>query len=163
MFFISTPLSFISSEGGVTIARDIQEKKSMLDNLVELIVFTPHGTFSADPDFGFEYWNHEYSNVNETDFNNNSTGRDEHNGEGAKFRCQESVRRSLASYAPELTNVMVDLRLDSTAGEKRGSRKVYSRHAVTVAVRGYLDAGLGTSIEYRKDVMFLMEPTAKRA
>ena len=60
MEYISTPLS-ISDDG--QLVRDVNERITMLDNLVELIVFTPRGSFEADPDFGFEYWNHEYSNV----------------------------------------------------------------------------------------------------
>ena len=74
MNFSSTPLSFKNSDTGITIVRDIQERISMLDNLVELIVFTPRGSFNGDPDFGFEYWNHEYSNVHYREFNNEQTG-----------------------------------------------------------------------------------------
>ena len=61
MKFISTPLVFLDQ--GIRIRRDLEERVRMLDNLVELIVFTPRGQFDADPDFGFEYWNHEFSNV----------------------------------------------------------------------------------------------------
>ena len=68
MSFISTPLIFNNS--GASILRDINDHITMLDNLVELVVFTPRGSFAADPDFGFEYWNHEYSNVHYREFNN---------------------------------------------------------------------------------------------
>ena len=61
MSFISTPLVFRHS--GASILRDINDRITMLDNLVELVVFTPRGSFTADPDFGFEYWNHEYSRM----------------------------------------------------------------------------------------------------
>ena len=161
MNFISSPLSFSSSGGGLTIVRDIHERISMLDNLVELIVFTRRGSFAADPDFGFEYWNHEYANVNEAAFNN-SPDRIEHNAESAKFRCKESVRTSLASYAPELKEVRVDMRLDLADNKGHGSKKIHSRHTIHVAVEGRLEAGLATFVDYRTDVMFLMEPTAKR-
>lgn len=87
MKFISTPLAFVRGEKSVTIARDIDERISQLDKLVELIVFTPRGRFMADPDFGFEYWNHEYSNVSEVQFNSNNAGKD-----NMKTRCEESVR-----------------------------------------------------------------------
>lgn len=67
MRFVSTPLQFVDS--GTKIVRDIEDRILMLDNLVELIVFTPRGDFEADPDFGFEYWNHEFSNVHYREFN----------------------------------------------------------------------------------------------
>lgn len=72
MEYISTPLS-ISDDG--QLVRDVNERITMLDNLVELIVFTPRGSFEADPDFGFEYWNHEYSNVHYREFNNSQMGK----------------------------------------------------------------------------------------
>ena len=66
MRFVSTPLQFVDS--GTKIVRDIEDRILMLDNLVELIVFTPRGDFEADPDFGFEYWNHEFSNIHYMDY-----------------------------------------------------------------------------------------------
>ena len=72
MRFVSTPLQFADS--GTKIRRDIEDRLQMLDNLVELIVFTPRGDFEADPDFGFEYWNHEFSNVHYREFNSSQTG-----------------------------------------------------------------------------------------
>ena len=54
MRFSSTPLSFDNSDTGIKIVRDMDDHISMLDNLVELIVFTPRGSFIGDPDFGFE-------------------------------------------------------------------------------------------------------------
>jgi len=72
MRFVSTPLQFIDS--GTKLLRDIEDRILMLDNLVELIVFTPRGDFEADPDFGFEYWNHEFSNVHYREFNASQSG-----------------------------------------------------------------------------------------
>lgn len=53
MRFVSTPIQFIDS--GTKLLRNIEDRIQMLDNLVELIVFTPRGDFEADLDFGFEY------------------------------------------------------------------------------------------------------------
>ena len=50
MRFVSTPIQFVDS--GTKLTRDIENRMQMLDNLVELIVFTPRGDFEADPDFG---------------------------------------------------------------------------------------------------------------
>lgn len=163
MNYISSPLTITTADDGcLSIKRTIEKQTAMLDNLVELIVFTPCGSFIGDPEFGFEYWSYEYSNFNDTDFNNNSTGRDEYYGEGAKARCQESIKRSLATYAPELKNVEAEMTLAPAEIDNQGNRKVHSRHVVVISVGGILESRLGTSVPYRKDIVFLMEPTAKR-
>lgn len=164
MEFIKTPLSFQESESSIRISRDIEERISMLDNLVELIVFTPKGSFDGDPDFGFEYWNHEYSNVHYRAFNNEQTGmsiRGLHN-EVTKKECQESIRQSLSTYASFLKQVSVSMELNSTETEKLKKKKVPSKYIVTINVEGIIDDGLGTTCKYEKEVMFLMEPTVKK-
>lgn len=162
MEFISTPLQFWDFDSRVSILRSTEERITMLDNLVELIVFTPRGSFSADPDFGFEYWSHEYTNVNAMQFNNNNTGRDHYSKESAKMRCQESIRQSLQTYAPELKDVEVTMNLEAAEAGMQGSKKVLSRYVVYITVEGSIDDGLGTTCAYQKDVVFLIEPTSKR-
>lgn len=162
MKFISTPLVFTQS--GTQMLRNIEDRVTMLDNLVELIVFTPRGSFEADPDFGFEYWNHEFSNVHYREFNVNQTGQVTsglHN-EITKKECEDSIRQSLATYEPMLKNVNVSIVLDSAEGKKGHSRKAPSKYELNVVVEGSLDDGLGTRRPYRKIVKFLVEPTVKR-
>lgn len=144
--------------------RDIEENISMLDNLVELIVFTPRGTFLGDPDFGFEYWNHEYSNVHCREFNNEQTGLSVAGlyNETTKKECQESIRQSLASYAPQLKQVIVSMELNPTEINYQSKNKILSKYVVTINVEGIIDDGLGTSFKYEKSVIFLMEPTVKK-
>ena len=164
MKFVSTPLSFRSEESSISIIRDIEERISMLDNLVELIVFTPRGSFIGDPDFGFEYWNHEFSNVHYREFNNEHIGMSYtglHN-EITKKECQESIRHSLSTYAPLLKQVAVSMELNSAEAEKQHSKRVPSKYIVTIKVNGIIDDGLGTTCQYEKNVVFLMEPTAKK-
>lgn len=162
MNYISSPLTFKEQDSKVSIIRDIDDRIKMLDNLVELVVFTPRGTFNADSDFGFEYWDYEYSNVNVMQFNNNSTGIDKFNKESTKMRCQESVRRSLETYAPELKNVEVSMNLEPAEANMQKRRKVPSRHMVIVEVKGTITDGLETDIKFQKTVIFLIEPSAKR-
>ena len=136
----------------------------MLDNLVELVVFTPRGSFAADPDFGFEYWNHEFSNVHYREFNNSQLGKVAKGlqNEVTKKECEDSIRISLATYEPMLKNVTVSIVLN-TAGERLPRRrKMASKYEVNVVVEGQLDDGLGTLQPYRKNVVFLVEPTVKR-
>ena len=63
MNYLKTPLAFNNTDSKSQLVRTIEDRIKMLDNLVDLIIFTPRGSFDADPDFGFEYWNHEYSNI----------------------------------------------------------------------------------------------------
>jgi len=164
MRYASTPVTFRSEESSIRIVRDIEERISMLDNLVELIVFTPRGSFVGDPDFGFEYWNHEYSNVHYREFNNEQTGMSSAGlyNEITKKECQESIRQSLSTYAPLLKQVAVSMELNSAEAEKQRKKKVPSKYIVTIKVNGIIDDGLGTTCQYEKSVMFLMEPTAKK-
>jgi len=161
MKFISTPLVFLDQ--GTRIQRDLEERLRMLDNLVELIVFTPRGQFDADPDFGFEYWNHEFSNVHYREFNTSQTGRVANGlyNEVTKKECEDSIKQSLATYEPMLKNVIVNIELNQTDG-KKGRRRQHSKYEVNVRVEGRLDDGLGTLRPYSKNVVFLVEPTVKR-
>ena len=163
MKYSSTPITFRSEELSISIVRDIEERISMLDNLVELIVFTPRGSFVGDPDFGFEYWNHEYSNVHYREFNNEQTGMSSAGlyNEITKKECQESIRQSLSTYAPLLKQVAVSMELNSAEAEKQRKKKVPSKYIVTIKVNGIIDDGLGTTCQYEKSVMFLMEPAKK--
>lgn len=164
MSYIKTPLNFQESEGHILIGREIEDRKRMLDNLIELIVFTPRGSFMADPDFGFEYWNHEYSNIHYREFNT------EHNGffEGGlsddvtKEECKKSICQSLEHYEPQLKQVNVSIEINAAEAEKQPKKKVLSKYVVTISVEGIIEDGLGTTTPYRKDVIFLMEPTAKK-
>lgn len=164
MNYISTPLSFKNSGLGMEINRDIEERISMLDNLIELIVFTPRGSFDGDPDFGFEYWNHEYSNVHYREFNNEQAGSFSQGlyNKILKKECQDSVRQSLATYAPQLKQVYVTMELQSAETESQRKKNVPSKYLVVIAVEGVIDDGLGTTCAYKKDIKFLMEPTAKK-
>ncbi len=162
--FISTPLKFIerNSSKAVHLGRDIDNRIEMLDNLIELIVFTPRGSFDADPDFGFEYWNHEYSNIHYMDFNNDNSGTAISYNEVTKRECQESVRLSLQTYYPQLKNVTVLIDLAIADAEKQRRKKVMSKYSVKVTVKGIINDGLGTNREYYKVVFFFVEPTAKQ-
>ena len=150
MSFISTPLVF--QQNGASILRDIDDHIRMLDNLVELIVFTPRGSFAADPDFGFEYWNHEYSNVHYREFNNSQLGKLTKGlqNEVTKKECEDSIMNSLATYEPMLKNVTVSIVLDTAENKQVRRKKTASKYEVNVVVEGQLDDGLGTLQPYRK-------------
>ena len=164
MEFVSIPLSFSKTDSGTLITRSLEERISMLDNLVELIVFTPRGSFDADPDFGFEYWNHEFSNVHYREFNASQGTKSSGSlyNEITKKECEDSIKQSLATYEPMLKNVVVSIELDAAAQKQRRRRRVASKYVVNVIVEGGIDDGLGVLRPYRKVVVFLVEPTVKR-
>lgn len=164
MNFIDTPLSY---DPAPHIVRELKTEIERLDNLVELIVFTPRGAFNADPDFGFENWNHEYSSISMRDYNNNQSQRGtgsiaELRNDMSRRESQESICRTLAIYEPRLKQVEVNIELNNAAKSRISSRsKVQSKYEVSVVVSGVLDSGLGTSVPYRKVITFLMEPTLR--
>ena len=164
MFFSSTPLSFENTDTGIMIVRNIDDNVLALNNLIELIVFTPKGSFSGDPDFGFEYWNHEYSNVNFRNFNNEQTGLSAVGlcCEISKKECEESIRQSLSTYAPQLKQVLVSMKLLSPEPDNQRKKKNPSKYKVEIIVKGSIDDGLGTDHQYENNVQFFMEPTAKK-
>jgi hypothetical protein len=165
MNYISTPLSFHEASSGMRLDRDLNNRIAKIDNLVELIVFTPKGSFLADPEFGFEYWNHEFANIHYRTFNNGQalTTADGLYHEITKAECQESIRNSLNTYEPFLKEINISIELNAAQGEKQQrKKKVPSKHIVKVIVEGSLENGPGTFYPYRKEVVFLMEPTIKK-
>lgn len=164
MNYLKTPLAFNNTDSKSQLVRTIEDRIKMLDNLVDLIIFTPRGSFDADPDFGFEYWNHEYSNIHYREFNSEHTGYSGNglNDEVTKEECKKSICQSLESYEPQLKDVNVSIEINAAEVEKQRRKKVLSKYVVTISVEGIIDDGLGTTTPYKKDVIFLMEPIAKR-
>ena len=160
MKFINAPLKFLKKESSVGVRRDLDSKIKMLDNLIELIVFTPKGSFAADPDFGFEYWCHEYSNLHHNTFNNGH-GLQGFSTDVTKMDCQESIRKSLQVYEPHMKNVNVSIEINPI-NESHQRRKVKSKYEVKVRVNGTIDDGLGVMMQYEKIISFYMEPTVKQ-
>lgn len=164
MNYILVPLSFNRSDKSVIIEREIEERLSMMDNLVELVVFTPIGSFNADPDFGLAYWNYEYANISDTQFNTGAD-RDTYNKQSLREQCEASIAESIKAYAPEklnITDIMVTMNLKDDATSVHGTHNVYSHHIVVIHVAAKIDNGMGTSFQYTIDITFMMEPTAKR-
>lgn len=162
MAFIKTPINY--EKDSVIIARSLEERVAMIDNLIELIIFSPKGCFVADDDFGFEYWNHEYSNVHFLSFNHGQNGQYSNGlyNEVTLKECKNSIEKSLNDYEPQLKQVNVSIELGSIKTESKSNHKLLSKYEVTITISGLLDDGLGTLIPYKKNVSFLMEPTVKR-
>lgn len=162
MAFIKTPLTYEDNTG--IIARTLEERVAMIDNFIDLIVFSPKGSFIADDDFGFEYWNHEYSNVHFRSFNHGQNGTYSNGlyNEVTLKECKESIEKSLCIYEPQLKQVNVSIELGSIKKGNESNHKLLSKYEVTIIIIGVLDDGLGTIAPYKKEISFLMEPTVKR-
>lgn len=162
MAFIKTPLTYEDNTG--IIARTLEERVAMIDNFIDLIVFSPKGSFIADDDFGFEYWNHEYSNVHFRSFNHGQNGTYSNGlyNEVTLKECKESIEKSLCIYKPQLKQVNVSIELGSIKNGNESNHKLLSKYEVTIIIIGVLDDGLGTIVPYKKEISFLMEPTVKR-
>lgn len=178
MNYIGVPLTFSGNPAsGIRIARNInlKNKTAMIDNLVELIIFTPRGSFKGDPDFGLEYWNQEYVNINDNEFNNYNTsldtlkaseiaGREVYATEiSARAFFEENIKQSLMSYTSDLTDIEVSMKLDSenTMLVEQKQDRVRAQRFATIRIKGYVKDDYKTE-PYERIVTFMIEPIAKK-
>lgn len=159
---ITIPLTFREDLPNLVLNRtEVTDTKEVIDRLVDMIIYTPRGQFLADPDFGFEYWNYEYANVNYRDFNNdhNVAGTNPSDGGINRKECEESIVQSLATYAPQLKEVTVQMEIQPNRDNKQEEDgRASSRSIASVLVKGKLEGLLGTYSDYERLTTFLMEP-----
>lgn len=147
----------------MTVGKEKGGVQQSIDAVLDLIVFTPKGSFPADPEFGFEYWNHEFSNINVREFNNSYVGLmygAPSLNEVSKKQCEESLHDSIAAYEPRLINPEVKIELE--LNEKIRRKKNQSKYEMRIMISGAIDDGLGVVKNYEKRIVFLVEPTAKK-
>lgn len=134
-----------------------------IDNILDLIVFTPKGSFIADPDFGFEYWNHEFSNINVREFNNNYLGMVSNVktlNEISRKQCEASLKESILCYEPRLH--LPDVKVELDINNKKNRKSMHSKYEMKIVISGSLDDGLGIMRPYEKRISFMVEPIAKK-
>lgn len=137
--------------------------ETCISSLLDLIVFTPKGTFNADPEFGFEYWNHEFSNINVREFNNSYIGimsNIQSINEISRKQCEKSLRESILSYEPRLLQPEVKIELE--INNKINKRNSMSKYEMKILISGYIDDGLGMTKPYEKRISFMVEPIAQK-
>lgn len=162
MDFISIPLH-VSLKGTPVLEREKGTLEESIDNILDLIVFTPKGAFPADPEFGFEYWNHEFSNINIREFNNNYIGLIpalQKKSEISRKDCEDSIRNSIINYEPRLQQPEVKIALDSNGRNRYSGRK--SKYEMHIVITGSIDEGLGVCRQYEKKISFLVEPVVRQ-
>ncbi|MDE6027837.1 MAG: hypothetical protein K2G23_07190 [Muribaculaceae bacterium] len=156
------PLS-INLPGSGVLERGNGELEDCINNVLDLIVFTPKGTFSADPEFGFEYWNHEFSNVDVREFNNSYIGimGDAHSlNDVSRRQCELSLRESIIEYEPRLINPEVKIELE--INDKIRKKRSQSKYEMKIMISGSIDDGLGIARPFEKRICFMVEPTVKK-
>lgn len=160
--YISIPLS-INVSPSPQLDKANGDIESCINNILELIVFTPKGTFIADPEFGFEYWNHEFSNINVREFNNSYMGMVSDSqtlNDVSRKQCEQSLKESILSYESRLLNPEVKIELE--VNNKIRKRKSQSKYEMKIMINGYIDDGLGIARPFEKRISFMVEPTAKK-
>lgn len=160
--FSHIPLSLDFSKNPI-VEQDSGDIEKSIGSMLDLIVFTPKGSFNADPDFGFEYWNHEFSNVNVREFNNNYLGmvsNIQSVNDISRKQCESSLRESILSYEPRLRQPEVRIELD--VNNKKSRKSTPSKYEMRVLITGALDDGLGITRPYEKRFSFMVEPIAKK-
>ena len=134
-----------------------------IGNILELIVFTPKGSFSADPEFGFEYWNHEFSNIDVREFNNGYLGMMSNAStlnDITRRECETSLRESILAYEPRLLKPEVKIELDMNSDTRKKNAR--SKYEMRILITGSIYDGLGIEAQYDKRISFMVEPIAKK-
>ena len=145
-----------------SLEKESGELESCINSILDLIVFTPKGTFCADPEFGFEYWNHEFSNINVREFNNSYIGMVESVqtlNDVSRKQCEISLKDSIIAYEPRLINPEVKIELE--INDKIRKRKSQSKYEMKIMLSGSIDDGLGILKPFEKRISFMIEPTVK--
>ena len=145
-----------------SLEKESGELESCINNILDLIVFTPKGTFCADPEFGFEYWNHEFSNINVREFNNSYIGMVESVqtlNDVSRKQCEISLKDSIIAYEPRLINPEVKIELE--INDKIRKRKSQSKYEMKIMISGSIDDGLGILKPFEKRISFMIEPTVR--
>lgn len=161
--FTAIPLNITPGHNPV-IERVSETLEQSIDSILELIIFTPKGSSAADPDFGFEYWNHEFSNINIREFNNSYLGMSgslQPVEQISRKQCETSIKDSILAYEPRLLRPEVKIVMEMSSTKRK--RNSMSKYEMTVLITGSIDDGLGITRQYEKRISFMVEPTAKKA
>lgn len=161
--YISIPLE-IETDGLRQVGWLRGDVEQSIDSILDLMVFTPRGGFKGDPEFGFEYWNHEFVNVNVREFNNSYLGltgmSDKSINEVSRKECEASLKESILAYEPRLLDP--EVRIELNVNEKSRVGRRLSKYEMRILISGSIDDGLGVARPYEKRISFMIEPTIKK-
>lgn len=160
--YISIPLS-VNVADSHSLEQENGELENCINNILDLIIFTPKGTFNADPEFGFEYWNHEFSNINVREFNNSYIGimaDTQSLNDVSRKQCELSLKESIIEYEPRLIDP--DVKIELEINDKIRKKKSQSKYEMKILISGSIYDGLGIVRPFEKKISFMVEPTAKK-
>ena len=171
MQYSNSPIRFVNdAQLNLQIARPLSNISSVIDNWVDMVIFTSIRRFKADEEFGFSFWDNEFIAMNLIDFNhgadykivrrNNDREEKVQMSRSGIRQCERSVRDSILYYIPFLKNLEVEVQL-SMEKNKLTRRGENSKYVVRVLVKGRLTYNeyVGTREgEYHRDVEFFMDP-----
>lgn len=160
--YTSIPLA-INALDFHSLEKENGELENCINSILDLIVFTPKGTFIADPEFGFEYWNHEFSNINVREFNNSYMGLMADSqllNDVSRKQCELSLKESIIEYEPRLINP--DVKIELEINDLIRENKSQSKYEMRIMISGSIDDGLGIARPFEKRISFMVEPIAKK-
>jgi hypothetical protein len=122
--------------------------KDSIDDFIDLIIFTHPGECKFAYDFGFNFWETEFSNLTVERFNNS---------EYPRKLYEENLKETIQKYEPNLTDVRVEIFLSD---EELMISKLKINFFVVIFVHGFIK---GIRKEpYRKNVIFSLGPVIKK-
>ncbi len=81
--------------------------RDSIDRFIDLLVSSPHGSFKADPSFGFEFLNYRFENSDE---NEQINLRKIHGNSTNKNTYAYQLKVNIETYEPRLKQVLVDMK-----------------------------------------------------
>lgn len=160
MNYCTAPLDFSENTDQVTVIRRLPlPVEVMLDNWMDMILFTGNRRFKADEEFGFSFWDNEFITLNLSNFNTSTEQESLANLES----CKQSIVNSIHYYLPFLHNVKVEIEL-TTKNDKspwKADRSKYAVHVTITALVGKNNAAGSAQKTYQKNAVFYMDPFMK--
>ncbi|MFH1119809.1 MAG: GPW/gp25 family protein [Bacteroidota bacterium] len=122
--------------------------KASIDDFIDLLVFTHPGECKFAYDFGFSFWETEFSNLTVERFNNS---------EYPRKRYEENLKETIQKYEPNLTDVKVEILLSD---DELMINRLKISFFVVIVVHGFIK---GIRKEpYRKNIVFSLGPVIKK-
>lgn len=106
--------------------------KDSIDNFMELLVVSPHGSFKADYNFGFVFQNFRYENC---DTNERINDKKLYGASVNKNNYAYDLKLAIEAYEPRLKNVQV--KMDYESKQKRISIEINGKYEEEYVEKNY--------------------------
>ena len=155
------------SEENLSIAQEASSVRESIDSFLELVVFTPKGSFKPDSDFGFEFWSNEFQNFVIKNFNSRTSDANLLNNRGEKTNkeaCEKGLKKCIELYETRLKNVRIEMNLDQNDVGKQGHNTGINeiKYDVHLKISGEMAIDQFVSENYTKEIRFSVGPVIRR-